>query len=982
MTRLVLLAALLAAVPLAATAGTPAPRATAPARAPARILSRADVLDAVLSGAVTDSTTGETLIGASVRIDGTSLGAATDLDGRYRIARVPAGPQTLRVTYVGYREARVQVVVPASGALTVDVALVLDAVQGAEVVVTAQAEGQGAAINQQIQSSQIVNVVSAARLQELPDANAAEAIGRLPGVSIQRDAGEAQNVVIRGLSPRYNNVTVNGIQLPATSFDTRATDLSSIAPELLAGVEVYKSLTPDQNADAIGGSVNFRLQGAPNGLRTQASFQNGYNSLSGSLGQYKATGSVSNRFLDQRIGVFLQASSERNDRSSQRITADYADQFVGEAQTADTLLVNEVNLINRAETRDRYGLSFILDYQLPFGRVQFTNFANRLDRNYVSRDNTYTPNQQTATYDIREADLTTDVLSSALLGDFNLGTVASLDVTLNRSTTSLDTPYDSRARFRENSAFRNDLNRRLGPQAIPGFAVGNVDNTFFERLDFATTRGTERDLGAQANLRAPFTVGSWLSGYVKTGGLYRAKTRANDNTQYFTPLFFSGAGGLDELRLLFPDAVRSTGGQVGLASFVDPAQSGQAILGGTFNIAQAPMLDMARLAQDSLFSISRQAAWGDFRDFTVGEDVSAGYIMTELNFGPRVLLLPGVRYEHTRTSYNAFFGRVPQIDTDIDAQQTVLRDTTSIQRFGNWFPQVQLRVRPRDWFDVRLAYTRSQSRPDFQDTSPQLRISDQGSGLITKGTPGLRPAQSTNVDAAVSFYSNRLGLLSVGGFYKRITGVIYNSVTRLTDADALAAANLAPEFQGYELREPRNLESPTQVRGVEVDFQSNLTWLPGLLRGVVVNANASRIFSDSEIQRLRAETTVGPPPFFIPTTVFSTTAEPVRLLDQPDWIANVSLGYDLGRFSGRSSVLYQRGNITEYGSSARTLSLFDTYLRLDAQASYKVVPSTTLFLQLNNLTDRPDRSFASTGRLLSDEEVYGRSFALGLRFRP
>ncbi len=167
------------------------------------------------------------------------------------------------VTYLGYRAERLEVVVPESGSLDLDVALELDVVRGEEVVVSAQAEGQVAAINQQLRANQIVSVVSAARLQELPDANAAESVGRLPGISIQRDAGEGQNVVIRGLSPKYNNVTVNGVALPSTNFDTRATDLSMVSSEMLAGVEVYKSLTPDQDADAIGGSVNFTLQGRP-----------------------------------------------------------------------------------------------------------------------------------------------------------------------------------------------------------------------------------------------------------------------------------------------------------------------------------------------------------------------------------------------------------------------------------------------------------------------------------------------------------------------------------------------------------------------------------------------------------------------------------------------------------------------------------------------------------------------------------------------
>ncbi|MDT7856555.1 TonB-dependent receptor [Rubrivirga sp. S365] len=940
-------------------------------------------LPAVLTGTVTDAETGDVLIGATVRIEGTSLGDATDLLGEYRIARAPSGPQTVIVTYIGYREQRVEVNLPEGGTQELDIALELDVIEGEGVEITAQAEGQVAAINQQLQSNQIVSVVSAARLQELPDANAAESVGRLPGISIQRDAGEGQNVVIRGLSPKYNNVTVNGVKLPSTSFDTRATDLGSISSEMLAGVEVYKSITPDQDADAIGGSVNFRLQGAPDRLRTRALIQGGYNDLTGSFGQYKANASASNRFLSDRLGVFVQGNLERADRSSERITADYLDQANSDDANDRTLLIDNVDLRNRAETRDRYGASLILDYRLPVGAVQLTNFVSRLDRDYVSRDNTYGPVESEVTYDIRDAQLQTDVLSTALSGNFDLGEVAELDVTLNRSVSVLETPYDSRARFRENSAFIADsLVRDQGPQAVPEAARGDVDNTFFERLDFSEERGRERDLGAQANLKVPFALGSWVSGFVKTGGKYRSKHRNNDNTQRYLHLYYGGEiGGLDELASLFPDAQRSAGGQVGLRSFVDEANSGQDILGGDFQVSQTPLLDLARRTQSELDDQMIQAIWGDFQDFDVVEDVLAGYVMTELNFGPRVLLLPGIRYERTNTSYEAFFGRVPQIDTGAEADQVVLRDTSSEQSYGNWFPMVQLRVRPTDWFDVRVAYTQTQARPDLDDTSPQLRIRDAGSGLITKGSPGLRPAQAQNVDAYLSFYSNRIGLFSVGAFYKRIEGVIYQADIQLQDESTAAANGYAPEFVGYRVLEPRNLDSPTTVRGIEVDWQANLLWLPGVLNGVVFNANVSRIFSDTEIQRVQA-TTVAEPPFFIPVTTFTNVNQEVRLIDQPDWVANLSLGYDRGPFSGRASVLYQKGNLTGYGNSDRTLSFFDTYVRWDAQASYRVLPSLSLFAQLNNLSNRPDVALQSTGRFLSEEEVYGRSFNLGLRFRP
>ena len=944
----------------------------------------AAALSTVLTGTVTDAATGDALIGATVRIEGTAVGAATDLNGAYRIARAPSGPQVVLVSYLGYVEQRIEADLPEGGTRRLDVELALDVIVGEGVEITAQAEGQVAAINQQLRSNQIVSVVSAARLQEIPDANAAESVGRLPGISIQRDAGEGQNVVIRGLSPKYNNVTVNGVALPSTNAETRATDLSMISSEMLAGVEVYKSLTPDQDADAIGGSVNFRLQGAPDGLRTQALLQNGYNDLSGSFDQYKGNASVSNRFFGDRLGVFFQGNLERVDRSSERLTADYQNQATSSDTASTVLRVDEVYLRDRTEDRDRYGASLMLDVRLPMGTVQLTNFVNRLDRTYVSRDNTYNPAESSVTYDIREADLRTDVLSTALSGDFNLGDVAQLDVTVNRSLSILDTPYDSRARFRENSAFDPALLvRDEGPARVPEAAVGDVDNTFFERLDFSDQRGRERDLGAQGNLQVPYALGSWLSGYVKTGGKLRSKSRENDNTQRYLYLYFGGVnGGLDELAELFPEAERSTGGQIGLRSFLDPEYTADEILDGGFTLAQAPRLDLARIAQAELDSLMLQAVWGDFRDYTADETVGAGYLMTEINLGPRVMLLPGIRYEHTQTSYRAFFGRTPSTLSDIDDVQVTLRDTTSEQSYGNWFPMVQLRVRPTNWFDVRLAYTETQSRPDFRDTSPQLRISDAGSGLITRGTPGLRPAQAQNLDAYVSFYSNRIGLFSVGGFYKRIDGVIYQSDTRLQDEASLAEAGFGEEFLNYRLLEPRNLDNPTTVRGIEVDWQSNLQWLPGPLSGLVINANASRIFSNTEIRRLRSETTVGPPPFYFPTVTYFTETEEVQLLDQPDWIANVALGYDRGPFSGRVSVLYQEGNLTGYGNSFRTVGYFDTYVRWDAQANYRLVPAVTLFGQLNNLTNRPDLALTSAGFYPGQNEFYGRSFNLGLRIRP
>jgi len=134
------------------------------------------------------------------------------------------------------------------------------AILGDEVIVTAQARGQNAAITQQLNSNTISNIVASDRIKELPDASAAESIGRLPGVSIDRYNGEATGIAIRGLAPKYNTVTVNGVTLPATDRENRSVDLSLISSNLLDGIEVKKANTPDMDADALGGTIDLRFK--------------------------------------------------------------------------------------------------------------------------------------------------------------------------------------------------------------------------------------------------------------------------------------------------------------------------------------------------------------------------------------------------------------------------------------------------------------------------------------------------------------------------------------------------------------------------------------------------------------------------------------------------------------------------------------------------------------------------------------------------
>ena len=310
-----------------------------------------------IEGSVKDSQTKDGLPGANLLLVKTSLGASSDVNGKYTIRNVPPGSYTLRATYVGYQQKEVAVTVKDGETVKLEIRLVAIGIEGQEVVVTAQAAGQNEAINQQLSAIPITNVVSRARIQELPDANAAESVGRLPGVSLVRTGGEGSQVVIRGLSPQYNQITIDGVEMPSnvasanniTSGDKgaqegtiatlgdRGGDLSMISSSMLGGIEVTKAITPDMDATAIGGVVNFGMRKA---VKTELStdevaaaswvplgelwVQGGYANLKQSYDNYKFVGSLEKRFFDeQEFGVFVQASMERRNLSSNVLGVGY-----------------------------------------------------------------------------------------------------------------------------------------------------------------------------------------------------------------------------------------------------------------------------------------------------------------------------------------------------------------------------------------------------------------------------------------------------------------------------------------------------------------------------------------------------------------------------------------------------------------------------------------------------------------------------------
>ena len=400
-----------------------------------------------IRGTVVDSTTHDPLVGANVHLVGTAFGGVTDLEGAYKVTNIPVGSYRLRVSYVGYRSRERDVTIHEGETITFNANLPADVIEGSEVVVTGQARGQVAAINQQLTSKTIVNVISEEKIQELPDANAAEAIGRLPGVSLIRSGGEANKVILRGMSDKFTTFTIDGVRIPPTDPDSRGVDLSTFSQGTLAGVELFKAITADMDGDAIAGSINLVTKKAPSERVFRFDGKGAYSHLTNNSGQYDFNGKYGERFFNDVLGVQVTGNVERRDRSNEQISTDLENQT---SLGGNGLLYDGLNVNFTDETRKRGGAGLLLDINTPDnGTIRINNLYNRTDRDFTIYNRDY-PVGDDVTYNVRDEQQNINTFNSAIRGD---NTLLNTSVVwgLSFAESKAETPYDYRMSFLEPS---------------------------------------------------------------------------------------------------------------------------------------------------------------------------------------------------------------------------------------------------------------------------------------------------------------------------------------------------------------------------------------------------------------------------------------------------------------------------------------------------------------------------------------------------
>jgi TonB-dependent receptor len=871
-------------------------------------------------GAVTDTTSGAALPGASVLLQGTSLGAATDMYGKYVIPGIPPGSYTLTVRYIGYIGKEIPIEVKPGSTLEQNFLLTAQALEGQEVVVTAQARGQKAAINEQLTSNTIINVVSAEKIHQLPDASAATALSRLPGVSLMN----GDQVVIRGVQAKMNQILINGIELPSTDMNNRATNLGFISSNLLSGIEVVKALTPDMDANTVGGVVNLRLREAPSGFHFDVLSQGNYNSSDHISDNYKFWASMSNRFFDDKLGVFLQANMDRTHAGNQQASIG----LTFEAQGPDVWGQGVYQTSNaRFEFDDNIttisGGSLILDYRLPEGKIAFQNtYAGNLtdQNNNVTGINNFTAG--TSVYYGADRRLYgKELWINALQAENTFGSVK-VDATVSHSYSQQYTRFGhDLGPTNANTVFSGATNAftpiPLGQ--LDGFSLSDAVGVFnsIDPASAASATGgggqwlsinynafAQHLYNSSVNASVPVTFSDDISAIFKTGGKYVRTTRTNNiderratdandiyanpaaNT-YFPGITLSSSNPLP-LRLVVNN--NFTKGKYFLGSFYNLTNGGY-----RWAIDENKYDDWLKLSsQGWAQKIEAADSWQN--DWNGAEQFSAGYLMGTIKAGTQLTILGGVRFESYNMNYHANLTYVQHnvlgnaistangsIADSVNPVQTeawydvngvfhptknVDPSTHNVDRTdNNVFPGVQLQYKLNDYSDIRLAFTTGIARPDYQAIIPKFEFE---TGAINMGNPLLKPATSRNFDIVGTVHDNTIGLLSVGLFYKEIknqmynTQIIYKDVNRFSDIWLPDSAYFWNRF-GYALDQNQNVflslnnQNLGYIRGVEIDWQTNFWYLPQPLNAMVLDINYTKSGSNTNyiiIQKVVTNTTV------------------------------------------------------------------------------------------------------------------------------
>jgi TonB-dependent receptor len=794
------------------------------------------------------------------------------------------------------------------------------------------------------------------------------------------------------MAPQYNQVTIEGVELPTdipsnnniTSVDAasgtlarlgdRAEDLSMISSNMIGGIEVVKAITPDMDATLIGGTINFTLRRAarstpmtPRNLTLVPSLElrteGGHNGLKNTLSDYRLVASLENRFFNESFGIFLQGSLERrnlsdNTMSASMVLLDKTPDYSG-IPAVGTIVLND-----NFRTRERKGATVVLDYQHDGGEINLISFYNSGMTRTTNRSLTVPVSGGSAYFGAGYDENTIDVLSNLLTVKQDLPWFH-LDLKLSQGQSENLDPRALNFTFQQRQALLAPANYMYAnPEITLRVLALNPSRAGYSGLSTKETITREKILAGYIDLQREFQITDWVTGSIKIGGMIQ---RRDHSYEYGTG---SGSGDVQALlRTLASTGVVTR--SISAKTVFDPSYIVGTFLGGAYPAPYAVNVDMlTTLAPAGGSGISQDPLSSTLNNYDGFETKSAGYAMANLSLGDNLSIVPGVRYQNLTTHYSGYRG----IEVFRGIQG---KDTTVSVPHGLWLPMVHVRYQPTEWLQLRAAYTNTLVYSDFSTLSPRYMISL--AGVITYNNFAIEPITSENIDLVVSLHSNEIGLLSINGFRKRIGGLVFFSTRYMSDLKEFPDL---PQYQGplYQLNTYINSKIPVDLYGVETEWQTNFWYLPGFLSGFLLNVNYTHIFSEAKYPKAIMQWQYDEDGNA--TRVVADTFYTARLLNQPNDVLNLMLGYDYAGFSARVSFLFQ-DNIfrnPDFWPQLRTMS--GGYGRWDVSVKQELPwAGLQVYLNVNNLNAEDDVTNNSRALFPVAIDQYGLSAMAGVRVR-
>ncbi|WBV57151.1 TonB-dependent receptor [Chryseobacterium daecheongense] len=901
-----------------------------------------------------------TLPGAKISLVPGNIYTTSDEHGNFVFLNVPAGNYTMKVDYMGYGSNEYNIVVEADKNTRQNIIFARKETQIKEVVVTgATLRNQARALNKQKNNANITNVISSDQIGRFPDANIGDALKRVPGITIQNDQGEARNLIIRGLAPNLNSVTLNGDRIPSAEGDNRNVQMDLIPSDMIATIEVNKTLTPDMDADAIGGSVNLITRASPNGQRISATLAGGYNPIR-EKGNYTAGFVYGNRFLNKKLGAVFSFSYNNNNFGSDNIEPTWS---LAE-DIAKTAYVSKMGVRYYNEHRIRHSFDLNMDYEFNSKNKIYAsamyNFRNDKENRYAlgykikpvyNTDETeITGWSGSITRQDKGGDAANDntrlekqkVQNYALRGEHLLGSKIDLDWSMNYATASEKKPHERHIEFeRKNVNFLSDLSDPERPMINPATA-DNLGSYKLSDLSDSNSFTQEKEFGAKVNLRFPLSVIEDQKGRLRVGARLRIKQKERENDYYaFEPL--NSLGSLLTVPTTYFDGHNFQPGNYVPGTFVSTSYMGGLDL---FN----PNLFKGELKPEEFLSSNYRAK----------EHIYAGYIRWDQDFSNKFSMIAGARLETTTIDYTGNY---------VLDEENLVGKINNKNTYTNILPNISFKYVPEQNLVLRAAFTTALARPNYYALVPFLNVISADE-LISAGNPNLKATYAYNFDFMAEKYFKSVGILSGGVFYKNLKDFIYtysrkNYTAADFSQDFTGQTNPIPDGESnWRFTQQRNGDN-VDIYGFEVALQRQLDFIPGAFwkgLGVYVNytytkSKAKGITNEEGVER----TDVGLP-----------GAAPHMF--------NGSLSWENKRFSARVSMNYASSYIDELGGNSFDDRYYDKQLFLDANASFKITSQLRVFAEANNLTNQPLRYYQGIQSRTAQVEYYRPRFTMGVKF--